>query len=154
MQQLWFFLKRLEEILNLQYKSVNIVLYAGGKFPFSPSAVLDILRYSSEAVDLLVELINALDLLDTEAEKKHVLGLAIDTMSCMEILIPSVESFSSLLMEQGFYEKTRELIDLLQEALLSMDEELLREVLNLMSGLSALLKYNLYIVSRYSNLMS
>lgn len=149
-------LERIEELLSLQEKLINLLLLSGyHRGRLSAGTALDILYYNIELLDLIEELLNSPDALSED----YPVNLALEALSWMSFVLPRVEEFCPVFLhsiterEKDPMQRLRSVIFLLEEARRKADYYTLLDVLEEVSKISGLLRYHVILARRaYINL--
>ncbi len=146
------FIRRLEELVLLQEKSVNIILHAKSIKPSSEVSMRISLFYL-DIFEMLSELLNNIEFLEEENKKSYLLELALESLSLTLVSLPFLSSLSPMFADKELAKDIEEVVVLLEDMLIAWDEEKLRIASQYMAKVYQLLRYYLYSASRsYQNM--
>ncbi len=142
-------LERIEELLSLQEKLVNLLLISGSqKARLSVNTALDVLYYNVELLDMIEELLTSPE----DLRDDYAVSLILEALSWMVFIIPTVEEFCPIFL-QGLNQRIRIILGSLEEAQKKNDYYLLLSTAEEVHSLSDLLKYQIILARRaYMNL--
>lgn len=147
------FVERIEELLLLQEKLVNLMLLSGSrKLSLSVSSAFDVLYYNVELLDLIGEVLSAYEGYQEEYGKEYLLNLSAEALSWMGVLLPAIEDVCPIFLRE---EPIRDIMNLLQalERLLRGEPYPISPIAQGVQNLSSLLKHQIYLARRsYLNL--
>jgi len=146
------FIRRLEELVLLQEKSVNIILQAKSIKPSSEVSMRVSLFYL-DIFEMLSELLSNIEFLEEENKKSYLLELALESLSLTLVSLPFLSSLSPMFADKELAKDIEEVVVLLEDMLMAWDEEKLRIASQYMAKVYQLLRYYLYSASRsYQNM--
>ncbi len=146
------FIRRLEELVLLQEKSVNIILQAKSIKP-SSEVSMRISFFYLDIFEMLSELLNNIEFLEEENKKSYLLELALESLSLTLVSLPFLSSLSPMFADKELAKDIEEVVVLLEDMLIAWDEEKLRIASQYMAKVYQLLRYYLYSASRsYQNM--
>jgi len=146
------FIRRLEELVLLQEKSVNIILHAKSIKPSSEVSMRISLFYL-DIFEMLSELLSNIEFLEEENKKSYLLELALESLSLTLVSLPFLSALSPMFADKELAKDIEEVVVLLEDILMAWDEEKLRIASQYMARIYQLLKYYLYSASRsYQNM--
>jgi hypothetical protein len=146
------FIRRLEELVLLQEKSVNIILQAKSIKPSSEVSMRISLFYL-DIFEMLSELLSNMEFLEEENKKSYLLELALESLSLTLVSLPFLSSLSPMFADKELAKDIEEMVVLLEDMLMAWDEEKLRMASQYMAKVYQLLRYYLYSASRsYQNM--
>ncbi len=146
-------LERVEELLSLQEKLVNLLLVSGlQKAKLSVSTAFDILYYNIELLDIIQEILSSPE----DARDDYALNLVLEALSWMGFILPAVEESCPIFLKgkQGDpIQRIRHILSSLEEAHKGQDYYIFVSALEEIHNLSSLLKYQITLARRaYMNL--
>ncbi|WPM31444.1 hypothetical protein IAE16_06380 [Hydrogenobacter sp. T-2] len=147
-------LERVEELLLLQEKLVNLLLISGTqKARLSVNTAFDILYYNVELLDMIGELLSSPE----ELREDYAVNLILEALSWMGFILPAVEEscpiFLHGLLEVDPIQKLSSILSSLEEAQRKSDYYILLSTAEEVHRLSSLLKYQIALARRaYMNL--
>jgi len=146
------FIRRLEELVLLQEKSVNIILQAKSIKPSSEVSMRISLFYL-DIFEMLSELLSNIEFLEEENKKSYLLELALESLSLTLVSLPFLSAMSPMFADKELAKEIEEVVVLLEDILMAWDEEKLRIASQYMAKVYQLLRYYLYSASRsYQNM--
>jgi len=146
------FIRRLEELVLLQEKSVNIILHAKSIKPSSEVSMRISLFYL-DIFEMLSELLSNIEFLEEENKKSYLLELALESLSLTLVSLPFLSAMSPMFADKELAKDIEEVVILLEDMLIAWDEEKLRMASQYMAKVYQLLRYYLYSASRsYQNM--
>jgi hypothetical protein len=146
------FIRRLEELVLLQEKSVNIILQAKSIKPSSEVSMRVSLFYL-DIFEMLSELLSNIEFLEEENKKSYLLELALESLSLTLVSLPFLSSMSPMFADKELAKDIEEVVILLEDMLMAWDEEKVRIASQYMAKVYQLLRYYLYSASRsYQNM--
>jgi hypothetical protein len=146
------FIRRLEELVLLQEKSVNIILQAKSIKPSSEVSMRVSLFYL-DIFEMLSELLSNIEFLEEENKKSYLLELALESLSLTLVSLPFLSSMSPMFADKELAKDIEEVVVLLEDMLMAWDEEKVRIASQYMAKVYQLLRYYLYSASRsYQNM--
>ncbi len=141
------FIRRLEELVLLQEKSVNIILYAKS-LKLSSEVSMRISFFYLDIFEMLSELLNNIELLEEESKKSYLLELALESLSLTLVSLPYLGTMSPMFADRELAKDIEEIVVLLEDMLTDWDEEKVKTASQHMVKLYQLLRYYLYSASR------
>jgi hypothetical protein len=147
------FIRRLEELVLLQEKSVNIILQAKSIKPSSEVSMRVSLFYL-DIFEMLSELLSNIEFLEEENKKSYLLELALESLSLTLVSLPFLSSMSPMFADKELAKDIEEVVILLEDMLMAWDEEKVRMASQYMAKVYQLLRYYLYSASRSYQSMS
>jgi hypothetical protein len=147
------FIRRLEEFVLLQEKSVNIILQAKSIKPSSEVSIRISLFYL-DIFEMLSELLSNIEFLEEENKKSYLLELALESLSLTLVSLPFLSALSPMFADKELARDIEEVVVLLEDMLTAWDEEKLRIASQYMTKVYQLLRYYLYSASRSYQSMS
>ncbi len=141
------FIRRLEELVLLQEKSVNIILHAKSLKP-SSEVSMRISFFYLDIFEMLSELLNNIELLEEEGKKSYLLELALESLSLTLVSLPYLGTMSPMFADRELAKDIEEIVVLLEDMLTDWDEEKVKTASQHMVKLYQLLRYYLYSASR------
>ena len=147
------FIRRLEELVLLQEKSVNIILQAKSVKPSSEVSMRVSLFYL-DIFEMLSELLSNIEFLEEENKKSYLLELALESLSLTLVSLPFLSAMSPMFADKELAKDIEEVVILLEDMLMAWDEEKVRMVSQYMAKVYQLLRYYLYSASRSYQSMS
>jgi hypothetical protein len=146
------FIRRLEELVLLQEKSVNIILQAKSIKPSSEVSMRISLFYL-DIFEMLLELLSNIEFLEEENKKSYLLELALESLSLTLVSLPFLSAMSPMFADKELAKDIEEVVILLEDMLMAWDEEKVRMASQYMAKVYQLLRYYLYSASRsYQNM--
>jgi hypothetical protein len=146
------FIRRLEEFVLLQEKSVNIILQAKSIKPSSEVSMRISLFYL-DIFEMLSELLSNIEFLEEENKKSYLLELALESLSLTLVSLPFLSAMSPMFADKELAKDIEEVVILLEDMLMAWDEEKVRMASQYMAKVYQLLRYYLYSASRsYQNM--
>ncbi len=146
------FIRRLEELVLLQEKSVNIILQAKSIKPSSEVSMRVSLFYL-DIFEMLSELLSNIEFLEEENKKSYLLELALESLSLTLVSLPFLSAMSPMFADKELAKDIEEVVILLEDMLMAWDEEKVRMASQYMAKVYQLLRYYLYSASRsYQNM--
>ncbi|MFZ8786094.1 hypothetical protein [Thermocrinis sp.] len=146
------FIRKLEELVLLQEKSVNIILHAKSIKPSSEVSMRISLFYL-DIFEMLSELLSNIEFLEEENKKSYLLELALESLSLTLVSLPFLSSLSPMFADEELAKDIEEVVVLLEDMLMAWDEEKVRMASQYMAKVYQLLRYYLYSASRsYQNM--
>ncbi len=148
-------LERVEELLSLQEKLVNLLLISGSqKARLSVNTAFDVLYYNIELLDMISELLSSPE----ELRDDYTVNLILEALSWMGFILPAVEEscpiFLQGLLEGDPIHRLRLILSSLEEAQRKSDYYILINTAEEVHKLSSLLKYQIALARRaYMNLI-
>lgn len=147
-------LERVEELLSLQEKLVNLLLLSGShRAKLSANTALDVLYYNVELLDLIGEILSSPE----EPEEDYAINLILEALSWMGFILPAVEE-SCPIFFQGVrgrdpFQKIRHILGVVEEAYRRSDHYMLMNIAKEVQSLSVYLRYQMMLAHRaYVNL--
>jgi len=147
------FIRKLEELVLLQEKSVNIILHAKSIKP-SSEVSMRISFFYLDIFEMLSELLSNIEFLEEENKKSYLLELALESLSLTLVSLPFLSSLSPMFEDKELAKDIEEVVVLLEDMLIGWDEEKLRMASQYMAKVYQLLRYYLYSASRSYQSMS
>ncbi len=147
-------LERVEELLSLQEKLVNLLLISGTqKARLSVNTAFDILYYNIELLDMIGELLSSPE----DLRDDYAINLVLEALSWMGFILPAVEGscpiFLQGLLEGDPIQRLRSILSSLEETQRKGDYYILLSTAEEVHNLSSLLKYQIALARRaYMNL--
>jgi len=149
---IYSFIRRLEELVLLQEKSVNIILQAKSIKPSSEVSMRVSLFYL-DIFEMLSELLSNIEFLEEENKKSYLLELALESLSLTLVSLPFLSAMSPMFADKELAKDIEEVVILLEDMLMAWDEEKVRTASQYMAKVYQLLRYYLYSASRsYQNM--
>lgn len=146
------FIRKLEELVLLQEKSVNIILHAKSIKPSSEVSMRISLFYL-DIFEMLSELLSNIEFLEEENKKSYLLELALESLSLTLVSLPFLSAMSPMFADKELAKDIEEVVILLEDMLMAWDEEKVRMASQYMAKVYQLLRYYLYSASRsYQNM--
>jgi len=146
------FIRKLEELVLLQEKSVNIILHAKSIKPSSEVSMRISLFYL-DIFEMLSELLSNIEFLEEENKKSYLLELALESLSLTLVSLPFLSAMSPMFADEELAKDIEEVVILLEDMLMAWDEEKVRMASQYMAKVYQLLRYYLYSASRsYQNM--
>jgi hypothetical protein len=145
-------IRKLEELVLLQEKSVNIILHAKSIKP-SSEVSMGISFFYLDIFEMLSELLSNIEFLEEENKKSYLLELTLESLSLTLVSLPFLSSISPMFADKKLAKDIEEVVVLLEDMLIAWDEEKLRMASQYMAKVYQLLRYYLYSASRsYQNM--
>ncbi|WP_448588257.1 hypothetical protein [Thermocrinis sp.] len=150
---IYSFIRRLEDLVSQQGKSINIMLYAR-RVKLPPEISLRISFFYLEIFEMLLELLSNLEFLEEESKKDYLLELALEALSLTLVSLPSLSAFSPVFATTDLMEDVQETVLLLEDTLINWNEEKIKTASQHMNRVYQLLKFHLYSAAKSYESMS
>ncbi|HAV40287.1 MAG: hypothetical protein AB1353_08885 [Aquificota bacterium] len=153
-------LERIEELLSLQEKLVNLLLLSGSqKVKVSVNTAFDVLYHNIELLDLIEELIGSQEEFLEEYSREYTFNLVLEALSWMGLILPAIEEACPIFL-RGIAEEERDplyriklILKMVEESYNKGEHRNLIKVAKELHSLSSLLKYQIILARRaYMNL--
>ncbi|MFN3870473.1 MAG: hypothetical protein ACK4MW_03180 [Aquificaceae bacterium] len=151
-------LERIEELLSLQEKLVNLLFLSGSqRIRLNVNTAFDLLYHNIELLDLIEELISTQEELLEEQTKEYTLNLILEALSWMGLIFPAIEDSCPIFL-QGFSKedpipRISFILKKVEDYHQSKDIHHILRVAEELNALSNFLKYQLLLARRsYMNL--
>ncbi len=146
-------LDRIEQLLSLQEKLVNLMLLSGHqKIRLSMDTALDLLYYNIELLDLMEEFISSQEDILEDYAKEYTYSLLLESLSWMSLILPAIEDSTPIFLqgiakEDPIY-RVRSILSMVEEYKNRNDYQSFLRIAEELHKLSAFLKYQLLIAKR------
>ncbi len=149
---IYSFLRRLEDLVSQQEKSINIILYAK-EIKLPPEVSLRISFFYLDIFGMLLELLSNIEFLEEESRKEYLLELALESLSLTLISLPSLSVFSPVFADRELARDVKETIYLLEDTFISWNDEKIKTASEYINRIYQLLKFHLYSAAKsYENM--
>lgn len=147
-------IERIEELVALQEKLVNILLMSGGKRLSLPTNyAFDILYSNLELLDLLAEAFLMFDFLEDEYDKERFINLSAEALAWMALVLPAIEDSCPIFVSGISYrrepiEGINYLLGQIERLSKGFSSSLLNQIVKELQSLSKLLRYQISLASK------
>ncbi|MFN3976671.1 MAG: hypothetical protein ACK4LT_06375 [Aquificaceae bacterium] len=153
-------LERIEELLSLQEKLVNLLLLSGSqRVKVSVSTAFDVLYHHIELLDLMEELIESQEEPLEEYSREYTFNLILEALSWMGVIFPAIEESCPIFLrgiakeEKDPLYRIKHIIKMVEDSYSKGEYQNLIKVAKELHSLSSLLKYQIILARRaYMNL--
>ncbi len=147
-------LERIEELLSLQEKLVNLLFLSGSKrISISVNTAFDLLYHNIELLDLIEELISSQEELLEDYTREYTFSLIFEALSWMGIIFPAIEDSCPIFLHGDPVHRIRLILSMVEESYNKGEYQNLLKIAKELQRLSSLLKYQIILARRaYMNL--